>query len=52
MNVQKNSPSTSKGRVAMVRSAVEGELSQAGAADLFNTTSKTVAKWVKRFRVA
>ena len=34
----------------MVRSVVEGGLSKAGAADLFNTTPKTVAKWVKRFR--
>jgi transposase InsO family protein len=34
----------------MVRSVVEGGLSQADAAYQFNTTSKTVAKWVKRFR--
>jgi transposase InsO family protein len=34
----------------MVRSVVEGGLSYADAADQFNTTSKTVAKWVKRFR--
>ena len=50
MNVHKNAPLTPKGREAMVRSVVEGGLSQAGAADLFNTTPKTVAKWVKRFR--
>ena len=34
----------------MVRSVVEGGLSQADAARQFNTTPKTVAKWVKRFR--
>jgi transposase InsO family protein len=34
----------------MVRSVVEGGLSQAAAARRFNTTAKTVAKWVKRFR--
>jgi transposase len=41
---------TPKGREAMVRSVVEGGLSQADAAHQFNTTPKTVAKWVKRFR--
>lgn len=50
MNIHKNAPLAPKGREAMVRSVVEGGLSQAGAADLFNTTPKTVAKWVKRFR--
>lgn len=35
----------------MVRSVVEGGLTQAAAAGLFNTSPKTVAKWVKRFRV-
>jgi transposase InsO family protein len=34
----------------MVRGVVEGGLSQAEAAVQFNTTAKTVAKWVKRFR--
>jgi transposase InsO family protein len=50
MNVHKNAHLTPKGRGAMVRSVLEGGLSQASAADLFNTTPKTVAKWVKRFR--
>jgi transposase InsO family protein len=50
MNVHKNAPLTPKGREAMARSVVEGGLSQADAADQFNTTPKTVAKWVKRFR--
>ncbi|UGY00441.1 IS481 family transposase [Bradyrhizobium quebecense] len=34
----------------MVRGVVEGGLSQADAAAQFNTTPKTVAKWVKRYR--
>jgi transposase len=50
MNVHKNAPLTPKGREAMVRSVVEGGLSRADAAYQFNTTPKTVAKWVKRFR--
>ncbi len=50
MNVHKNAPMTPKGREAMVRSVVEGGLSKADAAYQFNTTPKTVAKWVKRFR--
>ncbi|MCC8951818.1 IS481 family transposase [Bradyrhizobium sp. Arg62] len=50
MNVHKNAPLTPKGREAMVRSVVEGGLKAADAAHLFNTTPKTVAKWVKRFR--
>lgn len=49
MNVHQNAPLTPKGREAMVRSVVKGGLSQAAAAELFNTTPKTVAKWVKRF---
>jgi transposase InsO family protein len=51
MNVHKNAPLTPKGREALVRSVVEGELSKADAAYQFNTTPKTVAKWVKRFRL-
>jgi transposase InsO family protein len=50
MNVHKNAPLTPKGREVMVRSVVEGGLSKADAAYQFNTTPKTVAKWVKRFR--
>lgn len=50
MNVHKNAPLTPKGREAMARSVVEGGLSQADAAYQFNTTPKTVARWVKRFR--
>jgi transposase len=45
-----NAPLKPKGREAMVRSVVEGRLSKASAARQFNTTAKTVAKWVGRFR--
>src|ERR671936_172378 len=50
MDTHKNAPLTPKGREAMVRRVVDGTLSQAAAARQFNTTAKTVAKWVKRFR--
>lgn len=50
MNIHKNAPLTPKGREAMVRSVLESGLSPADAAYQFNTTPKTVAKWVKRFR--
>jgi len=49
MDTHKNAPLTPKGREAMVRS-VEAGLSYAAAARQFNTTPKTVAKWVERFR--
>jgi transposase InsO family protein len=50
MDTHKNAPLTPKGREAMVRSVIEGGLSRAEAARRFNTTPKTVAKWVERFR--
>lgn len=50
MDTHKNAPPTPKGREAMVRSVIEGGLSRAVAARQFNTTAKTVAKWVGRFR--
>ena len=50
MDTHQNAPLTPKGREAMVRSVTEGGLSQAAAGRKFNTTAKTVAKWVKRFR--
>src|SRR6516165_6766199 len=49
MDTHKNAPLTPKGREAMVCSVVEGGLSHAAAARQFNTTPKTVAKWVKCF---
>jgi transposase InsO family protein len=51
MDTHKNAPLTPKGREAMVRSVIEGGLTKAAAAVQFNTTAKTVAKWVGRFRV-
>ena len=50
MDTHKNASLTPKGREQMVRAVVDGGLSQASAARRFNTTPKTVAKWVKRFR--
>jgi len=50
MNIHQNAPLTPKGREAMARSVTEGGLSKAAAARQFNTTPKTVAKWVERFR--
>src|SRR5258707_7221941 len=49
MNNHKTAPLTPKGREAMVR-CVEAGLSKAAAARQFNTTPRTVAKWVERFR--
>lgn len=50
MDTHKNAPLTPKGREAMVRSVIEGGLTQAAAALQFNVSAKTMAKWVKRFR--
>jgi hypothetical protein len=44
MDTHKNAPLTPRGREAMVRSVVEGGLSQAAAARQFNLTPKIVAK--------
>jgi transposase InsO family protein len=49
MNTHNNARLTPKGREEMVRSVVEHGLSKAAAARRFNTTPKTVAKWVGRF---
>ena len=50
MDVHDNAPLTPRGREAMVRAVVDRGLTKAEAARQFNTTSKTVAKWVRRFR--
>ena len=50
MNTHKNARLTPKGREAMVRAVVDQRLSKAEAARQFNTSAKTVAKWVARFR--
>jgi transposase-like protein len=46
----KNARLTPKGRVEMFRAVVDRGLSKASTARQFNTTGKTVAKWVGRFR--
>jgi transposase-like protein len=50
MDVHKNARLTPRGREPMVRAVVDDGLSMAEAARRFNTTPKTVAKWVERFR--
>jgi transposase InsO family protein len=50
MNTHKNARLTPKGREHMVRATVEHGLSNAQAARQFNTTPKTVAKWVARYQ--
>ena len=50
MNIHNNARLTPKGREAMARVVVEQGLSKAAAARQFNTTPKTIAKWVARFR--
>jgi transposase len=49
MDTHKNAQLTPKGREMMVRAVVDHGLSKAAAARQFNTTPKTVAKWVERF---
>jgi transposase InsO family protein len=49
MDTHKNAPLTPKGREMMVRAVADCGLSKAAAARQFNTTPKTVAKWVQRF---
>jgi transposase InsO family protein len=49
MDTHKNASLTPKGREDMVRAVVDQGLSKAAAARKFNTTAKTVAKWVERF---
>lgn len=50
MNTHNNARLTPTGREAMVRAVVEHGLSKAAAARQFNTTPKTVAKWVDRYK--
>ncbi len=50
MDTHENARLTPKGREAMVLAVVECGLSKAAAARKFNTTPKTVGKWVERFR--
>jgi transposase InsO family protein len=50
MNTHNNARLTPKGREDMVRAVVDHGISKAQAARQFNTTPKTVAKWVDRFQ--
>jgi transposase InsO family protein len=50
MNTHNNARLAPKGREDMVRAVVDQQLSNAEAARQFNTTPKTVAKWVARFK--
>jgi transposase InsO family protein len=50
MNTHNNARLTPKGREAMVRAVVECRLTNAQAGRQFNTSPKTVAKWVERYR--
>src|SRR6476660_6028996 len=50
MDTHKNASMTPKGREVMVRFVIDGGQSKAAAARHFNTTAKTVAKWIERFR--
>lgn len=49
MDTHKNARLTPKGREEMVRAVVDGGLNKSAAARKYNTSPKTVAKWVKRF---
>ncbi len=49
MDTHKNARLTPKGREEMVRAVVDAGLSKAAAARQFNTTPKTVGKWLERF---
>src|SRR5262249_15463039 len=51
MNSHNNARLTPKGREDMVRAVVDYGSSRAAAARRFNTTPKTVAKWVARYKV-
>jgi transposase InsO family protein len=50
MNIHKNARLTLIGREQMVLAVAENGLTKAAAARRFNTTPKTVGKWVRRFR--
>lgn len=50
MDTHKNARLTPKGREEMVRAVLDRGLTKAAAARQYNTTSKTVGKWVERFR--
>jgi transposase InsO family protein len=49
MDTHKNARLTPKGREEMVRAVVDSRMTKVAAAHRFNTTPKTVGKWVNRF---
>jgi transposase len=49
MDIHDNARLTPRGREAMVRAVVDQGCTQAEAARRFNTSAKTVGKWVRRF---
>ena len=49
MDTHKNARLTPKGREQMVRAVVDSGMTRSAAARQFNTTPKTVGKWVDRF---
>jgi transposase-like protein len=51
MDTYNNARLTPRGREEMVRAVVDRGLSKAEAARQFNTTWKTVDKWIRRFRM-
>jgi transposase len=51
MDVHENARLTPRGREGMVRAVVDYGATSAEAARRFNISAKTVAKWVRRFRV-
>ena len=50
MDTHKNARLTPKGREQMVRAVVDCGMSKTTAARQFNTSTKTVGKWIARFR--
>lgn len=50
MNTHNNARLAPKGREDMVRAVLDQGMSKTAAAHRFNTTAKTVAKWVARFK--
>jgi transposase-like protein len=51
MDTHKNARLTPKGREEMIRAVVDDGLTKAAAARKFNTTPRTVGKWIRRFLV-
>ena len=49
MNTHNNARLTPKGREDMIRAVVDRGLTKSAAARQFNTTPRTVAKWVARY---